>query len=103
MLCIEEVGVDPELMSMPMDTMLNLSRKLLVRIIIPLVWIYLTSIIFHCTFEYYHLVSRGYLVITLPLINFDETMPFPVIPIPQVLGCRQPKTPNTFCVTIPLS
>ena len=38
--------------------------------------------ILHSTFEYYPLVPRGYRVIALRLMSFDEAMPFLVIAMP---------------------
>src|SRR3954463_11698451 len=50
--------------------------------------------ILHSTFEYYLLVPRGYNTFALHLMNFDRTIPFPVVTTPLVLGCRQPRTSN---------
>src|ERR1041385_3221793 len=42
---------------------------------------YVASMIFHSTFEYYPLVSRGYHAFALHLMNCDETMHIPVIAV----------------------
>jgi len=59
--------------------------------------------ILHSTFEYYLLVPGGYHTFALHLMNFDETIHLPVITIPWVLGCRQPRTLNAFFHIIPFA
>src|SRR3954469_21699496 len=59
--------------------------------------------ILHSTFEYYLLVPRGYHTFALHLMNFDGTIPFSVVTTPWVLGCCQPRTPDTFCFSIPFA
>jgi hypothetical protein len=61
-------------------------------------------LLLYSTFEYYPLVSRGYLAFALHLTNFVGLIPFLVVITLRVLGYRQPGTPfsesNLHCNAI---